>query len=355
MSTQTQHPLARLGWNARRADQFQSLSRPGTAAARVAIQQRGQYTVLTERGERTARPAGRLLAHADAELPVVGDWVVVTDGRPDDLGVIEAILPRTSRFSRKTAGFEATEQVLAANIDLALIVTALEGDLNLRRLERYLVTAWEGGSEPLILLSKSDLCDDVAAAMEEVSTVAAGAEIHPVSAVTGEGIDYLRTRLSGGLTAALLGSSGVGKSSIVNCLLEKEVQRVAEIREDGKGRHTTTHRELILLPEGGILIDTPGMRELQMWDASDGLEAGFDDISALAAMCKFRDCTHESEPGCAVLSAIETGELGESRFQSYKKLQREIRSVEIRKDKRALAEEKKRFRQFNRERRRDAR
>jgi ribosome biogenesis GTPase len=286
------------------------------------------------------------------DLPAVGDWVVFEPLPPPSRSMIQALLPRRSAFVRKVAGQTTQEQVVAANVDVVFLVNALNEDLNLRRIERYLTLAWESGSNPVIVLTKSDLCEDLEHALGEVQGVALGVPIHIVSNVTGDGVAELHPYLGPGRTIALLGSSGVGKSSLVNSLVGAEVQVVKEIREDGRGRHTTTHRELIAVPQGGLVLDTPGMRELQLWEASDGIQGSFEDIVLLSHACRFRDCTHNSEPGCAISKAIKTGKLKAARYESYLKLQRELRFLETRRDKKAKSDARKKWRVEARARRR---
>jgi ribosome biogenesis GTPase len=339
------YDLTALGWDDRLTEQFEPLRRAGLIPGRVAIQHRGAYDVLTEAGELRCDVAGRLYdeAASPADLPAVGDWVAIA-ARPDEgAGTVQAVLPRRTKFSRKTAWQASEEQVLAANVDVALIVTSLNEDLNLRRLERYLTLAWESGAGPVLVLTKADLADDVPAAVGAVESVAFGAPVIAVSSVTGEGLDELRKHLRPGVTAALLGSSGVGKSTLVNRLAGEELLSTREIRDDGRGRHTTTRRELIQLPGGSLVIDTPGMREVQLWIADEGLEEAFSDVTELFEHCRFSDCAHSSEPGCAVKEALAEGTLTPERWESYQKLQRELAHLERRIDKRAAAEERKRW------------
>ena len=264
---------------------------------------------------------------------------------------IHAVLPRRTCFSR-TGVAVTEEQILAANVDTVFIVTALGHDLNPRRLERYLATAWESGADPVVVVTKTDLYDDVPARLVELEAVSLGVPLLPISNLTGEGVDGLRGWLTNGRTVALLGSSGVGKSSLANRLLGDERQDVREIREDGRGRHTTTHRELFVVPSGGLLLDTPGMRALELWDAGDGVSGAFADVEEAAARCRFSDCGHETEPGCAVRAALEAGTLDPERVASYDKLQRELAFVERKQDKRAAAEERRRWRAVSVEQRR---
>ena len=340
------HDLTAFGWDDALAEEFEPHRRAGLIPGRVSIQHRGAYDVLTAEGELRCDVAGRLYdeAASPADLPAVGDWVAVAARPEEAAGTVQAVLARRTKFSRKTAWQASEEQVLAANVDVALIVTSLNEDMNLRRLERYLTLAWESGATPVLVLTKADLADDVPAVVAEVESVAFGAAVHAISSVTGEGLDELRAHLRPGVTAALLGSSGVGKSTLVNTLVGEELLETREIREDGKGRHTTTRRELIQLPGGALVIDTPGMREVQLWIADDGLEEAFSDVTELFEHCRFSDCAHESEPGCAVKEAIANGTLAPERWESYLKLQRELAHLDRRLDKRAQAEERKRWR-----------
>jgi ribosome biogenesis GTPase len=346
--------LERLGWNPELETEFQPHADAGLAAGRVAVQHRGMYGLYTEEGDLPAEIAGRLLHEGDAaDLPAVGDWVAYRPLPGEERGIIQAVLPRRTKFSRKTALHATEEQVVAANVDVVFLVMALtEHDLKPRRLERYLTMAWESGAEPVILLTKKDLCDDLDAALAEVEAVAYGVPIEVVSNVTGEGVEELRKYTTGNRTIALLGSSGVGKSTLVNRLLGEERLVTKEIREsDGRGRHATTHRELILLPEGGLVLDTPGMRELQLWSADEGIGASFGDVEELIAKCRFNDCGHDTEPGCAVRAAIAAGTLPAERFESYEKLQRELEMLARRQDKRAQSDERKERARFARSRR----
>jgi len=337
--------LAHLGFGPALAAEFEPYEETGLAPGRVTVEHRGALVPLTAEGEVWAGVPGRLRHRAASpiDLPAVGDWVAYRGGGPEGRAVIEAVLPRRTAFVRKTAGLESVEQVIAANIDVIFCVTSLIDDLNARRLERYLTLAWESGAEPVVVLTKADLCTKIDAAVAHVSGVTFGVPVHVVSAVTGEGVEELGAHIAGGRTGTLVGSSGVGKSTLVNRLWGAERLATAAVRSDGRGRHTTTHRELVALPGGGCLIDTPGMRELVLWDAEEGLDRAFEDVDDLARQCRFNDCRHGTEPGCAVREAIATGALDAARLESYRHLQRELRYLEIRHDARARSEERKRW------------
>ena len=342
--------LTRLGWSPSREEEFRLYAVEGLAAARVAAQHRGAYVVYTDGGEEPAELSGRLrhAATGPRDLPVVGDWTAVRENRGSGSATINAVLERQSAFSRKAAGDTTREQLVAANVDVVFIVSSFGGDLNVRRLERYLAAGWESGAQPVVVLNKSDLADDPAAAVAEMESVAFGVPVHPVSCLEGTGVVELSSYVAGNRTGALLGSSGVGKSSLLNRLLGRERQKVKDVRGDGRGRHTTTHRELVPLPSGGFILDTPGMRELGLWDAGTGVEGAFADLGALAAECRFRDCRHEHEPGCAVLGAVAAGRLDAERLESYRKLVRELHHLELKQDDRLRAEARRERRRFAR-------
>jgi ribosome biogenesis GTPase / thiamine phosphate phosphatase len=337
--------LQELGWDAFFQDAFRPYENDNLIPARVAARHHGPCELLTELGRLGGVPAGRL---GDDELPSVGDWVAVRPLEGERKAVIEAVLPRRSAFTRKEAWSRTVAQVVAANVDTVFLVTAFGGDLNARRLERYLTAAWDSGANPVIVANKSDLAEDAFAELAEVEAVALGIPVLAVSASTGEGLGLLETHLAPGRTVALLGSSGVGKSTLVNRLAGRELLATNEIRKDGRGRHTTSHRELVPLSSGALLIDTPGMREFQLWADEEVLESTFAEIAELAAACRFSDCSHEHEPGCAVKSALADGSLSRERFASYRKLQREIRALEIRKDARLKSEARKEMRRRQR-------
>jgi ribosome biogenesis GTPase len=318
--------LHRLGWDDGWEAAFAEHRAAGLQPARVAIQHRGAYDLLVENGELRASAANRLVR--EEELPAVGDWV----GLEPASGLIEAVLPRRTTISRKEVWQATREQVLAANIDVAFLVQALPLDFNVRRLERYLAMAWESGAQPVVLLTKTDLVDDVEPFLADVEGVTLGScPAVAVSARTGSGLDEMLAWFKGNRTAVLLGSSGVGKSTIVNALAGEELLATQEVRaDDHAGRHTTSHRELILLPTGGVVLDTPGIRELQLWDAD--LEQTFGDIEELARHCRFSDCAHDQEPGCAIRAALAQGTLPAERWESYRKLQRELEAIEARRN-----------------------
>jgi ribosome biogenesis GTPase len=328
--------LQELGWNRHFEQYFHQLKTEGIFPARVATAQREKYQIYGNFGELKAEISGkfRFRTSANGDFPVVGDWVASKISGANNLAIIEAILPRLNKFSRKTAGKLTAEQVLVANINILFLVSGLDSDFNLRRIERYLTLALESNARPVILLNKTDLCPQLEEKKEAVASIAAGIPIHTLSALRHQGIEELKKYINPGTTVAFLGSSGVGKSTIINCLLGEDKLKVGAVREsDSRGRHITTRRELLIIPQGGMVVDTPGLRELQLWSEENTLETNFPDISKFAAECKFRDCEHLHEPECAVQRAIASGELDSKRFQSYLKLKKEIRYLATRKEK----------------------
>ena len=332
--------LDELGWDDGWSSAFEQLQEDNLVPARVAAQHRGAYAVWTADGELRARAAGRMYYENEvgAPVPAVGDWVGVREA------TITSILPRRSAFIRKRASLGSDEQVLAANVDSAFLLAGLDDDFSLRRLERYITTAWDSGAAPVVVLTKADLCDDVGEAMLQVESVAIGVPVYPISNVTGVGVDELAAELGPGRTVVLLGSSGVGKSTLLNRLAGSDLMRTGAIAADGTGRHTTTHRELVQLPGGALAIDTPGLRELQFWEGD--VSAAFEDIEALAAECRFNDCAHVTEPGCAVQAAVDDGTLALDRLRSWRKLQRELEAIAARTDHRLRVARKKRWKQI---------
>jgi ribosome biogenesis GTPase / thiamine phosphate phosphatase len=343
--------LEELGWNSFFQEHYNTLKTPGSLPARVISESRGSFQVYCLQGELEAKVPGKMRYRAGEgnDRPAVGDWVVIQPLRNERKATITAILPSKSKFSRKTAGERSEEQVISANVDTVFIVSGMDGgrNFNLRRIERYLTLAWNSGAIPVIVLNKIDLCPDVADHIRNVENIAPGVPVHAVSAREKIGLDALRNYLTSGSTAAFLGSSGVGKSALINALLGVERQDTSEIREnDREGRHTTTSRELIFLQGGGMVIDTPGMREIQLWAGEEDLQGAFQDIEAIAGQCRFSDCTHNAEPGCAVKAAIGQGQLDPSRLESYRKLQGEVKYLAAREAGSARQFEKLRFKKI---------
>ena len=337
--------LTDIGWDQGWAEAFAPYAAEGLVPARVAIEFNYIYRLYTAAGEVQAQQAGRLRHQAMTreQLSAVGDWVAITLTPGEATATIEAVLPRRTKFSRKVAGELTEEQIVAANIDTVFIVMGLDGDYNPRRLERYLALAFESGATPVILLNKSDLAHQLPEDLDEIRGLAVGIPVHAVSARTRSGVTVVDSYLGAGKTGALLGSSGVGKSTLVNALVGEEMLATREVRaHDSRGRHTTRHRQLILLPgQRGLLIDTPGMRELQLWTEGESVRDAFDDIEALGAECHFTDCRHRGEPRCAVARAVEDGRLAPERLDSYVKLQDELEALAARKDTRARIDEKR--------------
>jgi ribosome biogenesis GTPase len=342
--------LAQWGWGKREQALLQPFAEHGWQPARVLAEHRGSYVVATGERDITATVSGKFrYAAASAEdFPAVGDWVALEMGDGGQSAVIQGVLPRSTRFVRPARGPMPEAQVVAANVDLVLLVTGLDHDFNVRRLERYLALAWSSGAEPVIVLNKADLCEDLAGRLADVSIVAPGVPVRVLSALDGTGIDSLTPLLEPGKTVALLGSSGVGKSTIVNALLGYERQATGSVREgDQRGRHTTTMRELLVMPGGALLIDNPGIRSVGMWEIEEGLADAFADVEEFAARCRFNDCSHALEPGCAVQAAIARGELPAARLDSMNKLARESAALARRVDPELRANTKRRWKQIH--------
>jgi len=335
--------LKTYGWSQALQQEFDSFALADVSPARVVVQQRGLYRLVAESGEIAATLSGRFVHDAPMEeFPVVGDWVAAAIRAAEGAATIHRVLSRSSAFIRRASGPGGGAQVVAANADVALIVSSLNDELNLRRVERYLATAWTSGAQPVIVLTKADLAQDVAQALAAVKAIAYGVPVIAVSALTQSGLDLLARHLRPERTAVLLGSSGVGKSTLVNALVGTERMKTQAIRDDdARGRHTTTHRELIVLPGGALILDTPGMRELGLWDAAEGMASTFEDIESLAKDCRFRDCRHVSEPGCAVRAALESGALSHGRWQGFTKLNRELAWLDRKEDPVARAAQRK--------------
>lgn len=339
------------GWNSYFEAIWRAMDREKAVPARVVAQSRGVWRVAGNFGESAAEATGklRLAAEEGADWPAVGDWVAAELQDQGGAAMIREVLPRRSQFVRKIAGKKLAEQVIAANVDTALLVSALDGDFNPRRVERYLAQCWESGAKPVIILNKADACECLEEKVDEIEKVGRGVPVCAVSAKTAQGFEELVRYLGRGQTLVLLGSSGVGKSTIVNRLLGRDLQEVEQVREsDSRGRHTTTARQLFALPGGALLMDTPGLRELQLWDANEGISQTFAEIEAFAARCRFTNCTHGREPGCAVQAAIQTGALDLGRLENWRKVQRELEFLERKIDPEARQNERQRIKRLMR-------
>ncbi len=341
--------LTQYGWDEFFEKQFKKFSEKDYSVGRVAIENKNNFQLYTEFGELTAEISGKFLFNAvtDSDYPAVGDWVVIRPIIEEKKAMIEFVLERKNKFSRKVSGETTEEQIISANVDTLFIISSLNQDIKLRRIERYLTLAKENNVPAVLILSKADLCENLKKKLTEVKSIAFDISVHVISAPENMGTSELRQYFRGNKTVAVVGSSGVGKSTLINCLSGSDEMEVSDISlYKDKGRHTTSHRELIILPEGGLIIDTPGMREIQMWEGSEGVSETFQDVEKYLGQCWFTDCKHETEPGCAVKKAIDDGEINEDRFRNYLKLQREITHFENRNNNKAKLAEKKKWKKI---------
>jgi ribosome biogenesis GTPase len=337
------HQLATLGWDSYFDEKFKRFAPDGGVPARV-IADYGVECLVHDGVDSSRAAVGRSLRHEGATMPAVGDWVSVLKREP--VGAILGVVERRTVFARKAPGTETREQVLAANVDVAFVVAAAT-DVNVRRIERYLTVAWQSGAVPIVLLTKADIAESPEELRSELEAVALGTPVVVTSAVTGDGIDEILRELQPARTGVLLGPSGAGKSTLINRIVGSDLMRTRLIHRSGEGRHMTSHRQLVQLPQGGMIIDTPGLREAQLWEGDEALVNVFEDIEELALTCRFSDCGHASEPGCAITAALEAGTLDAARFRSYRKLQRELRAVAAKTDARIRLEERKKWKQIS--------
>lgn len=343
------YTLKDFGWNEFFEAHFSEHSGNGLEPARVAVEHRNYYELYSAHGELTAEKSGKLFYSAESTnlLPAVGDWVVIKPILDENKALITVVLPRKTKFSRKKAGETTDEQIVAANVDTVFVISSLNQDLNYRRIERYLALSWDNDVKPVVILSKADLSEDIFGKLAAAQNALPATDIHIISAKTGAGMEELFQYFEGNKTVAVIGSLGVGKSTLINSLLDRDIMDVSEIGlYKDKGRHTTTHRELTIVPGGGLIMDTPGMREIQLWEGGEGLSELFEDIEKLVLECKFTNCKHESEPGCAINAAIKKGELDAGRLKSYKKLLGEVSYFERKKDIRLQIAEKKKWKKL---------
>ncbi|HXD82158.1 MAG TPA: ribosome small subunit-dependent GTPase A [Candidatus Acidoferrum sp.] len=343
MSIYFNRQLAALGWDSYFDEKFKHLASLAGVPARV-VADYGVECLVHDGVDSSRAAVGRHLRHDGATMPAVGDWVSVLKSEP--VGAILGVVERRTVFARKAPGTETRVQVLAANVDVAFVVAAAT-DVNVRRIERYLTVAWQSGAVPIVLLTKADIAESPDELRAELEAVAMGTPVIVTSAVTGDGIDEILRELQPARTGVLLGPSGAGKSTLINRIVGSDLMRTRLIHRSGEGRHMTSHRQLVQLPQGGMIIDTPGLREAQLWEGEEALVNVFQDIEELALTCRFTDCAHATEPGCAIKAALEAGTLDAERFRSYRKLQRELRAVAAKTDARIRLEERKKWKQIS--------